>query len=289
MIGRQCLPIQNYRLGGIEMRLSRFLADELSLGKGSIKMPISDYIAKQRKKYDSMKGKIRCKAYKIKELDGFTFHVKVPSESLNNFYYDVILEFSAAGESFEESHIKIFSNSPSFVYSFAYVFYNMHDDELDSTGFIIDRYHHKIPKHRILTMDSKIGELPLTHPAVMRNPYGLPLFDVTIYKAIFYVLDHFKKNRKFITYKITEAQLFKNVMEFDELMANRNKIEAKEKRVEIKETLKHAAKKLREEALDTLDSGGSVHITKSKVVKMNRSKDDNKSSKVSKAKKIRGK
>jgi hypothetical protein len=55
-------------------------------------------------------------------------HIKVPSEVIKNFYYDVVLEFYAtnsveeSGTNLEKYFVRFYSNDPAFVYNYAYVF-----------------------------------------------------------------------------------------------------------------------------------------------------------------------
>lgn len=66
-------------------------------------------------------------------------HIKVPSELVPNFYYDVIFKFSptqstGGGNDLFKFNVQFFSNDPAFVYYFAYAFRknNLFIDELRS-------------------------------------------------------------------------------------------------------------------------------------------------------------
>lgn len=226
------------------MQLKKFLDDNLTLGKGAVKIPAAEMIEKYRKRYDDMRKKnLRFKFDVHALMPGAraVVHVKVPSETVSNFFYDVLVEFNpfitgnVAGRrasSFQDCHIRIFSNCPSFVYTYAYVFYHMKDPDLGSDSLIIDKFNQKIPKDRLMMHgpEKSLGEEPLTQSPVVRNPYGLPLFDKSIYYAIFYIMDELDFNRTVYNKKmITERQLLQNIPDFDSLMTTRKSLEKKER------------------------------------------------------------
>lgn len=73
-------------------------------------------------------GHIDYKLYKDKKSNTYWIYVKIPSEVVKNFYYDVILKFSAsqnvdsAGEDLFKYNVKFYSNDPAFVFTYAHVF-----------------------------------------------------------------------------------------------------------------------------------------------------------------------
>ena len=73
-------------------------------------------------------GKIDYKLYRIRKDNVYIIHIKIPSEVVNKFYYDVILRFSAnsdvkeLGTNLEKYNVQFFSNDPAFVYTYAHVF-----------------------------------------------------------------------------------------------------------------------------------------------------------------------
>jgi hypothetical protein len=67
--------------------------------------------------------------YKYKTEDNqYIIHIKVPSELVKNFYYDVVFKFFAdekvldLGRSLNKYYFQVYSNDPAFVYTHAYVF-----------------------------------------------------------------------------------------------------------------------------------------------------------------------
>lgn len=233
------------------MQLKQFLSDNIVLGKGAVKIPAGEMIEKYRKQYDAMKLrnlKFKHEVHALMPGARAIVHVKVPSETVDNFYYDVVLEFNpfisgnVAGKrahSFEDCHIKVFSNCPSFVYTYAYVFYHMKDPERGSDSMIIDKFNQKIPKDRLMVKgpEKTLGEKPLTDNPVIRNPYGLPLFDKSIYYAVFYVIETLDVDRTVYNKRmITEAQFLKGIPDFEYLMAMRKSQEQKMRDRKRKET-----------------------------------------------------
>lgn len=222
------------------MKLRRFLEDEISLGKGSVKIPAAEMIRKYRDQYNIMKARgLRFKFTMHYVLPGgrIIVHVKVPSETVRNFSYDVLLELDSAGgaKRFEDCHVRVFSNCPSFVYTYAYVFYHLPDDELGKPTMMIDDFRQKIPKNCIMISDiaGKVGETPLTQRPVVRNPYGLPLFDKSIYYAVFYILEKLDFNRTMYNKHISSIpSILNSIEDFDTLMIRRKSAERKEKDAE---------------------------------------------------------
>lgn len=70
-------------------------------------------------------GKITFRGYSIGTK--YLAYIKIPSEVVPKFYYDVLIEFTPSKKiitngSLEEYNVRFFSNDPSFVYTFAHAF-----------------------------------------------------------------------------------------------------------------------------------------------------------------------
>lgn len=78
-------------------------------------------------------GKIDYTIYKTK--DAFYFHIKIPSELVDKFYYDVVvkIKYDNTTANLENSEVQFFSNDPSFNYTFAHAFakHKLHIKELE--------------------------------------------------------------------------------------------------------------------------------------------------------------
>ena len=72
-------------------------------------------------------GKMDYILYKDSKSNIFYAHIKVPSETVDKFYYDTVIKFFADEnvkntEDLFKYNIQVFSNDPAFVYTYAYVF-----------------------------------------------------------------------------------------------------------------------------------------------------------------------
>ena len=215
------------------MKLQAFLSDEFSVQKGAVKISTGETIKKYHDRYELLCSRAEFKHQIYTVPPGrHIVHVKVPSETVDNFYYDVCLEFSGEDPSTDlmNCDVKVFSNSPSFVYSYAYVFAHWVPEGRPATGrdsMMIDRLRGKMP--------------------VVRNPLGIPLFDKSIYFAVFYLLD------KDITWadilsvhnNIRVQVLAVNVVDFDKLMNERKRLANRQKEMKKRdaETQKKAQEK----------------------------------------------
>lgn len=69
-------------------------------------------------------GKIDIKAYHVGKR--YICYLKIPSEVIDKFYYDVLIEFRApkkiTGNDLKEYLVRFYSNDPSFVYTFTHAF-----------------------------------------------------------------------------------------------------------------------------------------------------------------------
>lgn len=214
------------------MLLKEFLQEYMPLSKGSVKIPIKPIIDNYKSRYDKL---IKEKSFShdvYKTTSGRTIvHVKVPSETVERFYYDVLFELEPTFKamSIEDCHVRFFSNCPSFVYTYAYVFYHLDPDgdqqKTKKTGLLIPNLTRKIPKDRLLMpgTEEKLPDEVLNKEPVLRNPRMLTIPDKSIYYAIFYLQS--KEYHSVVTTKRirTELQIFTSVEDFDTLMLKRKR------------------------------------------------------------------
>ena len=136
------------------------------------------------------------------------FYVAVPSEtfSLNHIRWDCLVEIEYnATKSFENRNAKFFSNSPSFIFTYAYVF-NQED-------LLVDFIKPKMPSQC------------LTQPPTIKNPVESRGFDKILYQALKYLtiggcltdeyIGKFKQNWN----SVTQAQLTTRVADTEKLVA----------------------------------------------------------------------
>lgn len=85
------------------------------------------YSAKLDTIYIRENGKIDFIVYKAKT--DYYIHMKIPSETIEGFYYDVVLQFTPSGlghdisTSIKDYGVRFFSNDPSFMYTFTHAFH----------------------------------------------------------------------------------------------------------------------------------------------------------------------
>ena len=264
------------------MKLSVFLEDELSITKGSIKLNIKSQLEKYREKYEALiaKKKLVVDYYRIMPSKTAIIWVKVPSQSLDKFYYDVLIQLTPVdgATKFEDCEVKFFSNSPSFVYGgYAYIFYHMDSDPNapDGKGMMIDQFRTKVPRDNLLVPRSakELGKEAVTEEPIVRNRLGIPIPDFSIYCAIFHIIDNmrFRTVMNSRNYR-TILEMLSYVRSFDELMHARRLEANKEQRT--KERKKQLEKAEAEKQLKSVTrkagsmktaSGSTVrHMTKPK-------------------------
>ena len=163
-------------------------------------------------------GNIRKMAYYDKPHDTYYCHIKIPSETVKDFFYDVVIQFytkdpaQRTNSSLKGYDVRFFSNDPAFVYTYMYVFL----------------------KHDMLIPDLKVKcpKASLTTRPVERNAYEVPGYVKSIYFAFLLMsrTDLFLKT----TYinngqRYSKTGLLNQVATFDNKMAERNEKDARQK------------------------------------------------------------
>lgn len=180
------------------------------------------YKVEYSQKFDALymreAGKIDRMLYYDKAHDEYYAHIKIPSESLEKFYYDVVIKFYTKDNGIRtNSNLKLydvqfFSNDPAFIYTYLYVF-RKHD-------MLIEELKSKCPRASLTIRPSE------------RNAYEVPGYVKSIYFA--YLLmsrsDLFLKS----TYnnfgkKYSKSALLSQVASGEQKMDERHRLEAKEK------------------------------------------------------------
>lgn len=225
------------------MKLKEFMKDSLQVSKGAMKIETKGVIEGYRERYDALRSDaskpFKYDIYTMTPGNRIVVHIKEPSETVNNFYYDVLFEISAdkSAANFGDCDIKIFSNCPSFVYTVAYVFAHWNPDtgkvERGNKGLLIDSLKGKLPKERMLIpgIERKLGTEPIRKAPVVRNPMGIPMFDKSVYFAAFYLTEEIPFKSVINNHNFKAArQVFDNVSDFEHLMNERKRLEQKQKR-----------------------------------------------------------
>lgn len=226
------------------MKLRAFMSDTMQPAKGAMKVSTKGIIEGYRERYDALikrpEAKFQVQTYKVSPNHQIMVHVKVPSETVHTLHYDVLLALSPEKGTMDllDCDVKIFSNCPSFVYSVAYIFAHWDPDAKPGTttkgkGMMIDTLKGKLPRDRMLIpgTEKKLGKQPVHDPPVVRNPLGLPLFDKSIYYAIFYLQDNVPYTQIIHTHNnVSMTRVVASVEDFERLMSYRRKLEQEQKR-----------------------------------------------------------
>ena len=249
------------------MKIKAFLNDNLPISKGSVQIPIRGLIDEYHRRYNLAKNNSRFKfshtVYNVKDTGNTIIHVLVPSETVPGFTYDVLFQITYEPNTLklEDCDVKIFSNSPSFVYTYAYVFYHLDMGDGQKPGMIVDSMGRKIPKDRLLISDTekKLPDEVRKQQPIIRNTLGLPLWDKSLYYALFYLIE----DTSFLAIKskqipITESELLNKVRDFDKLMSDRKKAEKKYKE-ETKAVRTKINKSLRKSEFKTRKANSTIN------------------------------
>ena len=138
----------------MEMAFSQYISNPTGMGTAVMsyrKMYEDLYHDKWNKIMTREMGKIEYNLYKDKKAR--YAHIKVPSETVENFYYDVVIRFDNSANKLDECNVQFFSNDPSFNYTFAYAF--------------------KKNKLTIPELESKMSKEALRTPAKEKNPQNI--------------------------------------------------------------------------------------------------------------------
>lgn len=157
------------------------------------------------------------------------FHFIIPSESERGNTYDVVLYFSSGNDplglqnDMRKLNMKFFCNSPSFTYSYAYVF--------NQNGLIIP------------SLKKKLSNNFYTFKPEQKNPYGIISWE----KNIFFALSYIMKNRLLlnrshcvaVSKRYNEKQLFEKIRTDDTITKEIKKFDRqrRDKKAEEKKKL----------------------------------------------------
>lgn len=197
-------------------------------GKGSAVLNISATKEKFNIKYNEIHKKISHRSFSVK--DDIYILVNIPS-SVEGIFYDVLLKFiknnKSIGSSILDMDMQIFSNSPSFLYTYA----NAYD------------------KNKLFIRDckKKLSSKMLSDIAKTRNPYGVLSYDFSVYSALYYIVtngytnisdleadnNHIKTNLRVVLSFIKNAdelqktrksqKNFNKLMELEKIKKSKNK------------------------------------------------------------------
>jgi hypothetical protein len=189
------------------------------MGKGSV-MSQKELIQKSyEQKYGQVmlkeQGKFQCYLFTPTVKGEYYIHIRIPSESTEKIYYDVVIQFyPGSNEVKSESHlrnyfVRFYSNDPAFVFTYANAF--------------------KSQDLFITNLSDKMSRLAMRKSAEIRNPSSNIGYVKSIYFAFLYIKDHslFNKSLYDAGIKFNMQALKSNVMHSDDKMKESNEIRAK--------------------------------------------------------------
>ena len=117
----------------MEMTLNQYILNPLGKNNAVLNANMREFMRKTyMSKFDNVllreKGSISYYLYHDKKRNIYWAHIKVPSEVVKEFYYDVVFKFTAnekvsgGGQDLFEYNVQFYSNDPAFVFTYAHVF-----------------------------------------------------------------------------------------------------------------------------------------------------------------------
>lgn len=235
--------------------ITEFLASPFNLGQD---------IEKDRKYYYRYKelmskSKIYVEGY-TSISDDYYIHLKIPSESNDTMYYDVVIRFfypatSKLTDNLKNYYIQFFSNSPGFMFKYA-VLYKIN-------GYLIEDLYNKMDPEYMDTLPTK------SNPNLkLDNAY-----DSTIYFACKFLSEHnFMYLSKFgiiLQKKKTPDEFFKAISMFKDVKQkmddNKKKASSKKITVTKTSTKRTSSNNLKRPVKNTSTSSSGIHVTVKKT------------------------
>lgn len=162
-------------------------------------------------------GKVKYTLYTSK--DNYYIHFKIPSEVIDKFYYDTIIEFytddalKAKSVNLKDYYVRFYSNDPAFVYTFAHAF-------IRNKIFITD-------------LTPRMSKQAVSTVAKERNPKDLVGYVKSLFFAYLLINDYglFSKTLyEHTAEKYDKTKLLKLVEDADEKIKARQEAEEKDRK-----------------------------------------------------------
>lgn len=220
------------------------------MGKGDSSIPNRrELIESLSFKYDKLiqrKGNdIKLRAYHNKLTDDYYFHLVIPSETERINSYDVVFKFSDTNKehhqelSISKYDVTVFSNSPSFAYTFAYVY--------AKNGLFIE------------SLANRLGKEFFKKQPEVRNRFGIINYDKYVYFGARFILDSKRLNRAFLDMIVKpyhKDAFSRSIRTLDTIMTEYKNAEA---------TLRRKRNKLKQESSGPTRSVGDNKTVKPKT------------------------
>lgn len=242
------------------MKILSYLTNPM--GKGSSVLMLGESKKLLDSQYDRLYPKMSIIWYKINN-SGYIAHIKVPSNSVDNLFYDVLIEFTiesienGTSIAFGDEPVKVFSNCPSFTFTYAYVF--------NKNNELIDWCRSKYSKEIIIKEPEK------------RNPYKIINYEKSLYFAIKFLTTGGRNYRS----KIKTQAL--NITNYSKIY---NQIKSSDKILEEYSSKKTEVKSKNDITKKNINDSKSITQYKNKKSLSNKTKKINKTLKTTKSKKI---
>ena len=223
-------------------------------GKGATVLNISAVKDKFTERYNSIVSDIDYSIYIVKK--DVYFLVNIPS-SVKGIKYDILVKFEptskSTGKSLSDMSMKIFSNSPSFLYTYAHAY--------DVQGLFIKE------------CKRKLSSQMLTDIAKSKNPYGILSYDFSVFAALHFIVSNDYLSMDVINQygqKTVKSEVLKHVKNADILQKDR-KLQKTANKLEEEKELKKKKKAITSKKVsddDNTDIIKDVKTTKkTKIVK----------------------
>lgn len=183
-------------------------------------------------------GNITYYKYYDKKNNVYYIHIKIPSETINDFYYDVVLKFYAnskvkdLGRDLSKYYVKFYSNDPSFVFTYAYVF--------NRAGLFVDELLSKMSKKairdaaKVTNPENQVGYVKSIYFAYLfmknRNLFNISLWGDAI---------DYDKNRLLANVENADDKVTKRLQEGNSII----KKKTREEEISNNKIQKHESKK----------------------------------------------
>ena len=163
-------------------------------------------------------GRIKYSVFHNKKNDSYYIYLKIPSEVIDNFYYDVVVELYTTENSKKNNvnlrnhAVRFYSNDPAFVYTFAHAF---NENDL----FIKE-------------LKSKMSKQALKHKATIKNPKDEIWYVKSLYFAYLSMEKYNLFNKNILDRESKEYtdRYFNDIMKADDKIALRASAEEKLKK-----------------------------------------------------------
>lgn len=190
----------------------------------------------------------------FKDSSTIYIHIQIPSTSINNFYYDTVIEFgldpNENGVLLNNAKIRFYTNAPSFIYSYAHAYLKR--------GLICEKFKDKFPPE-------------IRQYSEVRNPKLNITYEKIITQALLYIKHNGLLNTAVLKKHETKESFpsFKaNIPSFDEKMSERKAKEQIQKSEEAKrkKTIEKGLKKMEESGKSTAKVGKKKVVDLDKLV-----------------------